>query len=324
MPEPEYKGLISQFTKLYEELEPFAFATDYHNEAINANEILRLAGNITSAIARNSKMTPEVSANNIRQLLENFYKDYHLPVDKRSFIAIVNEYKKNVPLEMQPEFFKDIVSKKGSVEAVADCLFEASLFASREKALNAIKDGVTETTFAKDPAVLLYNAFNEKYKNYEFYKLLNKDLTHYGYTYKDGLNMDVNEFNPKGECSKGGLYFTEKNKISMWMDSYSFITKCVIPNDAKVYVEASGVQYRKWIEENHDCDNFSLALLGYWSEGLYSFAFGYARSKTHAFNVMINEKTELWICEPQDNKWYQYDFFLKINSEQYKITEVLM
>ena len=105
--------------------------------------------------------------------------------------------------------------------------------------------------------------------------------------------------------------------------SDNYFNICTV-DDAKVYVEASGVQYRKWIEENHDCDNFSLALLGYWSEGLYSFAFGYARSKTHAFNVMINEKTELWICEPQDNKWYQYDFFLKINSEQYKITEVLM
>ena len=185
---PEYKGLISQFTKLYEELEPFAFATDYHNEAINANEILRLAGNITSAIARNSKMTPEVSANNIRQLLENFYKDYHLPVDKRSFIAIVNEYKKNVPLEMQPEFFKDIVSKKGSVEAVADCLFEASLFASREKALNAIKDGVTETTFAKDPAVLLYNAFNEKYTKdiKPHFDEINRNLTILYRTYMRG------------------------------------------------------------------------------------------------------------------------------------------
>src|SRR3989339_2108397 len=91
--------------------------------------------------------------------------------------------------------------------------------------------------------------FNEKYKECEFYKLLNKDLTHYGYTYKDGLNMDVNEFNPKGECSKGGLYFTEKNKIPMWLDTYSFITKCVIPNDAKIYIENNKFKSDKLIVE---------------------------------------------------------------------------
>lgn len=162
---PDYKGVVSELSRLYVELEPYAFATDYHNEAINANEILRLAGNVTSAVARNSKMTPQVSANNIRQILESHFKDYHLPVDKRSFIAIVTEYEKNIPKEMQPDFFKEIVSKKGSVQAVADCLFEASLFSSVEKAMNAIKDGVTEETFAKDPAVLLYNAFNQKYQN---------------------------------------------------------------------------------------------------------------------------------------------------------------
>ena len=90
--------------------------------------------------------------------------------------------------------------------------------------------------FVKENKVYSGEEFNEKYKEYEFYKLLRKDLTHYGYTYKDGLNVDVNELNQKGGCSIGGLYFTEKNKIPMWMNAYSFITKCFIPNDAKVCV----------------------------------------------------------------------------------------
>ena len=91
--------------------------------------------------------------------------------------------------------------------------------------------------------------FNEKYKEYEFYKLLRKNLTHYGYTYKDGLNVDVNEFNPKGKYSKAGLYFTEKNKIPMWMNAYWFITKCFIPNDAKVCVENDKFRSDKLIVE---------------------------------------------------------------------------
>jgi len=102
--------------------------------------------------------------------------------------------------------------------------------------------------------------FNEKYKEYEFYKLLKKDLTHFEYTYKDGLNVDVNEFNSKGECSKGGLYFTEKNKIPMWINSYNFITKCVIPNDAKIYIENNKFKSDKLIVDINNkiniCDFF--------------------------------------------------------------------
>src|SRR3989339_451180 len=85
--------------------------------------------------------------------------------------------------------------------------------------------------------VLTGEEFNEKYKNYNFFKLLTKKLTHYEYTYKDGLNEDINEFNPTGESLEGGLYFTEKNKISMWaFYHYTFITKVMIPNDANVYI----------------------------------------------------------------------------------------
>src|SRR3989339_112885 len=102
--------------------------------------------------------------------------------------------------------------------------------------------------------------FDEKYKEYEFYKLLKGDLTHYEYTYKDGLNVDVNEFNSKGECSKGGLYFTEKNKIPMWINSYNFITKCVIPNDAKIYIENNKFKSDKLIVDINNkiniCDFF--------------------------------------------------------------------
>jgi len=91
--------------------------------------------------------------------------------------------------------------------------------------------------------------------------------------------------------------------------------------EAKRYSELSKINRRKWKEEDHDCDNFSYALLGYWSEGLKSYAFGYARSKNHAFNIMIDNQKTIWICEPQTNKWFKY----KDNSDsKYKVTEVLL
>ena len=48
--------------------------------------------------------------------------------------------------------------------------------------------------------------FKKKYGNI-FYKILNNDLTHKNFTFKEGINIDTNEFNPSGSCSEGGIYY---------------------------------------------------------------------------------------------------------------------
>lgn len=73
--------------------------------------------------------------------------------------------------------------------------------------------------------------------------------------------------------------------------------------DAKYFTKISKINDRKYIKNKNDCENFSFALLGYWSDSLKSFCFGYARSRTHAFNIMIDNKKKVWICEPQSNRW---------------------
>ena len=76
---------------------------------------------------------------------------------------------------------------------------------------------------------------------------------------------------------------------------------------AKKFCEATKVSFRKYAGEINDCDNFSFALMGYWSDGLKSSPFGIAWSKTHAFNFMVDDKKRLWIVEPQTNKWFSID-----------------
>ena len=86
---------------------------------------------------------------------------------------------------------------------------------------------------------LLGTEFNEQYPNTEFYKVLTTDCKHYGFTYQHGLNIDHIPFNPMGECSLGGLYFTEVDKVSYWIDRFKsvYIAKVTIPSNASVYVE---------------------------------------------------------------------------------------
>ena len=162
---PEYRGVISRLDELYRELEIYAFATDYHNEAISSNEIIRLAGTINTALKRNSKMTPIVSAANIKSILDGFYKDYYLPIDKKSFVAIVDQYRKNITQEMQPPLFRDMILERGGVAEIAECLYSSTVLASEDKVYRFIEAGVTEDSFVKDPAFILYNAFNDYFIN---------------------------------------------------------------------------------------------------------------------------------------------------------------
>jgi len=45
--------------------------------------------------------------------------------------------------------------------------------------------------------------FNALYGDIGFYKFLNNDLTHHGFTYKLGLNIDTKQFMPYDTCSDG-------------------------------------------------------------------------------------------------------------------------
>lgn len=92
--------------------------------------------------------------------------------------------------------------------------------------------------------------------------------------------------------------------------------------EAKKFCEETKVQLRDWEEETHDCDNFSYALMGYWSQGLMSFAFGIAWSSSHAFNIMFDKNKILWVCEPQTNTWTLYSEIRK--NPRYKIVSVMM
>ena len=158
---PEYNGLLDKFAKLYEEQKPLSYANDFHAEAITSNEIIRLSNTVISAIERNSRMSPEVSAKNIKEILASFYKNYYMPIDKKSFIALLDYYDKYAIKEFKPQLFKEWISKYGSVSGVADYIFDNSILASESKAMKALENGVDAAAFRNDPAYIFYTAFDE-------------------------------------------------------------------------------------------------------------------------------------------------------------------
>ena len=70
-----------------------------------------------------------------------------------------------------------------------------------------------------------------------FYKILREDLIHHEYKYKLGVNEDIKEFNPKGECESGGLYFVELNRISNWIEYGTKIATIKLDPEEEVWIE---------------------------------------------------------------------------------------
>ena len=86
--------------------------------------------------------------------------------------------------------------------------------------------------------VLTGEEFNKIYNGVEFYKFLNDDLIHYNFKYNIGLNVDTIPFNPRGKCSKGGLYFCKKSKCHLFVTEYGHKMALIeIPNNALIYIE---------------------------------------------------------------------------------------
>lgn len=72
-----------------------------------------------------------------------------------------------------------------------------------------------------------------------YVKFLQRNMTHHGFTYKEGLNIDTNPFSANGSCSRGGLYFTNLQYASNFKDYGPLIADVELPKDAKVYWESA-------------------------------------------------------------------------------------
>ena len=101
---PEYENLVERFKELYASIEELSLVSDYQTEALNAVELVTFAG-------RGQKGA------------DLFYKDYYMPIDKASFIALYNAYNKNIADKYKSPYFKEQLQKFGSIEAWADALF---------------------------------------------------------------------------------------------------------------------------------------------------------------------------------------------------------
>ena len=166
----EYEGLTDRITALYAELEPYSFATDYYNETVRTIEVANLAMSL-ARLYKGGADSITFNGAKAEDMIESFYKDYYLPIDKETFIAMMGEYEKNVPAGFKPGYHTEMMQKYGSAEAWAEALFAGTMFSDRSQAeaLCAEKDAAAlaqdKEKVMNDPATVFLNEFTKWYSN---------------------------------------------------------------------------------------------------------------------------------------------------------------
>ena len=158
----EYEGLTDRIAALYKELEPYSYATDYYSETVRTIEVANFAMSVARLFTRNGEEV-EFDAAKAASLAESFYKDWYLPIDKESFVAVMDEYEKNVPEDFKPEFYRNQMQKYGNASAWADDMFGTSIFVDENK-VKGLTAADREAVMA-DPAVMFFNEFLKWYSS---------------------------------------------------------------------------------------------------------------------------------------------------------------
>lgn len=168
-----YGHLLPAFEKIYSEIEPLSLARTYLNEALFGIEILRYTFRFQKlvSISNNEEINDAAitrEANILSNRTTNHFKDYHLPIDKKTFVALLELYVNNVEPQYRSEVLNEIAEKyEGDFTAYAEKLFDKSMFADESKisALLATYNRKQVKKIEKDPAYLLIDDIVNHYRN---------------------------------------------------------------------------------------------------------------------------------------------------------------
>ncbi len=99
-----------------------------------------------------------------------------------------------------------------------------------------------------------------------YYKYICKSNIMKKFTYKEGLNIDTNEFNSTDNCAKGGLYFTDLKNIHYFDNYGENLWKVIVPKQLPIF-HIIPTETSNWINECYKAKSPALYLVDYATKG---------------------------------------------------------
>lgn len=142
----------------------------YIRESVGSIELVNAAayGNmVKKAFEIKDQEEKDARLASLKAGLENFYKDYSMPTDKKVAVAMISLLKENIPAEELPSFYKEIDSCfGGDVNAFVENLYAESVYTSLDKVMAAVDAGDV-TVLTEDPANKVLVSYIESYNPHQ-------------------------------------------------------------------------------------------------------------------------------------------------------------
>ena len=124
------------------------FRNYFYEAVVRGPEVLLFAYrtyDILDKLQNNDEEGLQEVIKNHRERGKDFFKDYHQPLDKEIFVALLNIYREEVGDKYSPTVFETIKKQyNNSIEAYADSLYDASIFVSEKRFMNFLDNPGTE------------------------------------------------------------------------------------------------------------------------------------------------------------------------------------
>lgn len=167
-----YAGLLPAYEDAYTTYREVNIVREYLNEAIFGIEAVVFAWRFNQLVQK-SKNDPEGDGwreelDQVRQRSQNFFKDYHPPIDQEIIPGMLSAYNDNVPREFHSEAFRKITDKWGDdFEGYSDRLMKKSILINRDKLDKLLLNYKPKhyKKIEKDPAYALMSGALENYFN---------------------------------------------------------------------------------------------------------------------------------------------------------------
>lgn len=166
----EFQNLLTQFSKLYSDIEPYVLAKEYYNEiCLRNNELLAFATALISWVDVYYQNGPEEFAkrkSDWDKRIPRFFKDYQPQVDQKIFTAMVKMYAEDMPADNIPDYLMEqLQNSDDSYAKISEKIYGRSNLTDQMRLipLMSLSPALLVEKLENDPAYLLAKAFKDVY-----------------------------------------------------------------------------------------------------------------------------------------------------------------
>jgi uncharacterized protein YeaO (DUF488 family) len=160
----KYGDVLNMLHDSYMAKQSYEHVTEYIQEAfLEGIDILSMGLTLNSSMALDKKGELHIDAAKIRKFADNYFKDLSIETSKKEAVAMLDIFRKNVPLEFQPDIYKLIQLKyKGDYKKYIDKIYSKTMLTDRSR----LEDFIAKPSLKRlwrDPGIQFFGILVQKY-----------------------------------------------------------------------------------------------------------------------------------------------------------------